>query len=118
MGRWDPEERQILTPEAIYNYCFLQLILYEHTPLLASFGFVKHQKWLVSININLRKRLNSIDSGVKIGRPPKINRALTKVPPIFFLKQQESLEPSDLVDHPRCIPPHALSGGIPFDQQA
>ena len=54
-----------LTPESIKFNRFLKLILLEHKPLLACFGFVTRQKWLVSVKINLRKRLNIIDSGVK-----------------------------------------------------
>ena len=44
------------------------MILLEHNPLLACFGFVKSQKWLVSRKINLRKRLNLIDVGADMGR--------------------------------------------------
>ena len=45
---------------------FLELIFLEHEPLLACFSFVICQKWLVSRNINLKKRLNFIDSGVQL----------------------------------------------------
>ena len=56
----------ILTPESIKSNRFRKLILLEHKPLLACIGFVTRQKWLVSTNLNLRKRLNLIDSGVEI----------------------------------------------------
>jgi hypothetical protein len=56
-----------LTPESIKFNRFLKLILLEHKPLWACFGFVKRQKWLVSRKINLRQVLNLIDSGVKDG---------------------------------------------------
>ena len=59
---------EVLTPESIKFNRFLKLIPLEHKPLLACFGFVTRQKWLVSRKINLRKRLNLIDSGVKV--PP------------------------------------------------
>ena len=52
--------------ESIKFNRFLKLILLEHKPLLACFGFLTRQKWLVSREINLRKRLDLIDSGVKI----------------------------------------------------
>jgi len=45
----------------------LKLILLENKPLLACFGFVTSQKWLVSIKMNLRKRLNLIDVGAESG---------------------------------------------------
>ena len=56
-----------LTPESIQFNRFLKLIVLEHKPLLACFGFVTRQKWLVSVKLNSRKRLNLIDSGVKSG---------------------------------------------------
>ena len=56
----------ILSPESIEFNRFLKLILLEHTPLLACFGFVTRQKWRVSIKISVRKRLNLNDSGVNI----------------------------------------------------
>ena len=56
----------ILTPESIKFNRFLKLILPEHKPLLAWFGFVTGQKWRVSMKLVLRKPLNLIDSGVKI----------------------------------------------------
>ena len=52
-----------LTPTSIKFNRFLKLILLEHKPLLACFGFVTSQKRLVSREINLRKRLNLIDVG-------------------------------------------------------
>ena len=45
---------QILTPESITFNRFLKLILLEHKPLLACFGFVTRQKWLVSGKINFK----------------------------------------------------------------
>jgi hypothetical protein len=57
----------ILTLESIQFNHFLKLILLEHKLLLACFGFVARQTWIVSRKINVRKRLNLIDSGVKIG---------------------------------------------------
>ena len=56
-----------LTPTSIKFDRFLKLILVERQPLLACFGFVTRQKWLVSTKINLRKRLNLIDVGVESG---------------------------------------------------
>ena len=56
-----------LTPTSIKFNRFLKLILFEHKPLLACFGFVTSQKWLVSGEINLRKRLNLIDVGAELG---------------------------------------------------
>jgi len=53
----------ILTPELIKFNRFIKLILIEHKPLLACFGFVTSQKWLVSGKISFRKRLNLIDVG-------------------------------------------------------
>jgi len=41
------------------------MIFLENKPLLACFGFVTSQKWLVSKKINLRKRLNLIDVGAE-----------------------------------------------------
>ena len=52
------------TPRFQFN-CFLKLIMLEYKPLLACFGFVTSQKWLVSGEINLRKRLNLIDVGAE-----------------------------------------------------
>jgi len=60
-----------LTPESIKLNRFLKLILLEHKPCLACFGFVTRQKWLASRNINLRKRFNLIDSGVKSWLPAR-----------------------------------------------
>jgi hypothetical protein len=54
-----------LTPTSIKFNRFLKLILLEHKPLLACFGFMASQKWLVSGKINLRKRLNLIDVGAE-----------------------------------------------------
>ena len=54
-----------LTPTSIKFNRFLKLILLEYKPLLACFGFVTGQKWLVSGKINLRKRLNFIDVGAE-----------------------------------------------------
>ena len=54
-----------LTPTLIKFNRFLKLILIERKPLLACFGFLKRQKWLVATKIDLRKRLNLIDVGVK-----------------------------------------------------
>ena len=45
-------------PTSIKFNRFLKLILLEHKPLLACFGFVTRQKWLVSRKVNLTKRLN------------------------------------------------------------
>ena len=56
----------LLTPTSIKFNRFVKLILVDHMPLLACFGFMTSQKWLVSVKINLRKRLNLIDVGVKI----------------------------------------------------
>ena len=56
------------TPQSIKFNRFLKLILLEHKPLLACFGFVTRQKWFVSKQINLRKRLKLIDFRVKSGR--------------------------------------------------
>ena len=42
----------LLTPESIKFNRFLKLILLEHKPLLACFGFLRRQKWLVSRKIN------------------------------------------------------------------
>ena len=55
----------ILTPESIKFNRVLKLILLEHKPLLACSGFVTSQKWLVSVKIDLRKRLNLIDVGAE-----------------------------------------------------
>ena len=54
-----------LSPTSIKFNRFLKLILIEHKPLLACFGFMTSQKWLVSGNINLRKRLNLIEVGAE-----------------------------------------------------
>ena len=54
-----------LTPTSIKFNSFLKFILLEHKPLSACFGFVTSQKWLVSGEINLRKRLNLIDVGAE-----------------------------------------------------
>ena len=59
---------EILTPASIKLNRFLKLILLEHKPLSACFGFVTRQKWLVSKQIHLRKRLKLIDFRVKSGR--------------------------------------------------
>ena len=59
--------RQDLTPKSTKFYRFLQLILLEHKPLLACFGFMTSQKWLVSRIINLRERWNLIDVGAEDG---------------------------------------------------
>jgi hypothetical protein len=60
--RWKPYD----LPESIKFNSSLKLTLLEHKPLLACFGFVTRQKYLVSRKNDLRKRLNLIDSGVKI----------------------------------------------------
>ena len=57
----------LLTPTSIKFNRFLKLIVLEHTPFLACFGFMTSQKWLVSGEINLRKRLNLIDVGAELG---------------------------------------------------
>ena len=49
------------------------MILCEHKPLSACFGFMISQKWLVSGKINLRKRLNLIDVGAEDGRMRRRN---------------------------------------------
>ena len=54
-----------LTPTSIKFNRFRKLILLEHKPLLACFGFMTSQKWLVLGKINLRKRLNLIDVGAE-----------------------------------------------------
>ena len=59
---------RFLTPASIKFNSFLKSILLENKPLLACFGFVTRQKWLVSTKINFRKRLNLIDVGVKFTR--------------------------------------------------
>jgi hypothetical protein len=56
----------VLTPTSIKFNRFLKFILLELKPLLACFGFVTSQKWLVSVKINLRKRLNLIDIGADV----------------------------------------------------
>ena len=70
-----------LTPESIKFNRFLKLTILEHKPLLACFGFVTSQKWLVSREINLRKRLNLIDVGAEIGRA----RAPDQQPEVNYL---------------------------------
>jgi hypothetical protein len=56
----------VLTPTSIKCNRVLKLILLEHKPLLACFSFVTRQKWLISVKINLRKRLNLIDVGAEV----------------------------------------------------
>ena len=58
--------RTLLTPISIEFNRFIKLILLEHKPLLACFGFVTSQKWLVSRKISLRKRMNLIDVGAEL----------------------------------------------------
>ena len=57
---------QLLTPTSIKFNRFLKMIFHENKPLLACFGFVTSQKWLVSRRINLRKPLNLIDIGAEL----------------------------------------------------
>ena len=47
-----PPHAPPLTPTSIKVSRFLKSILLEHTPLLACFGFMTCQKWLVSGKIN------------------------------------------------------------------
>ena len=49
------------------KYCFLKLILLEHTPLLACFTFGVRSKLLLFRSINFRKQYFYIDIGVKGG---------------------------------------------------
>ena len=56
----------LLTPTSIKFNRFLKLILIDHMPFLACFGFMTSQKWLVSVKINLRKRLNLINVGAEL----------------------------------------------------
>ena len=75
-----------LTPTWIRFNRFLKLILLEHKPLLACFGLVTIQKWLVSEKINLRKRLNLINVGAEYrARPGEEDVALPKMKGILIL---------------------------------
>ena len=58
----------ILTPTSIKSNRLLKLILLENKPLLACFGFVTRQKWLVSTKIDFKKASFLIDIGVKLRR--------------------------------------------------
>ena len=74
-----------LTPTSIKFNCFLELILLEHKPPSACFGFVSSQKWLDSTKINLRKRLNLIDIGDKSG--PGVGRGALEL--VVFSNHQQ-----------------------------
>ena len=64
--RASSRRRALLTPTSIKFNRFVKLILIKPKPLLACFGFVTRQKWLVSRKFNLRKRLNLIDVGAEL----------------------------------------------------
>ena len=57
-----------LTTTSIQKYCFLKLIILEHKPLLAYFGFATRQKWLDSRRMHSRKQPFYIDVGGEGGR--------------------------------------------------
>ena len=67
--RGERVEGTVSTPTSIKFNRFLKFILLEHKPLLACFGFVTSQKGLVSVKINLRKRLILIDIGAEVHAP-------------------------------------------------
>ena len=93
----------VLTPTSIKFNRVLRLILVGRKPLSTCFVCVERQKWLVSTKINLRKRLNLIDVGVKVCQLPlPVGSTLAET---FCTINMESSR----IKHPTCRMPPRLS---------